>query len=127
MTTTNILGHNPYGGMPMQADLDARCPVCHRLCDTPMYDQTGDIVGCDACTRDVDIVDYAANVGDDPESARCPICGSLCDTITLNGDGEALGCDCCMSERDAYDYAVEQHNAYLEWLRESAMGGDYYE
>lgn len=126
MTTTNVLGHNPYGGMPMREDLDACCPICGKPAETLLYDQAGDIVGCDACTCDVDIVDYATQTGADPESARCPICGALCDTITTNDKGEVLGCDCCMSERDAYDWAVDEHEAYMAWLRETAMGGDYY-
>lgn len=108
------------------ADLDARCPVCGRLCDTLLYDSTGDIVGCDVCTRDVDITDYAVERGEDYQSARCPICGALADTITLDGGGEVVGCNECLQERNAYDYALEQHDAYMAWLRELAQGGEHY-
>ena len=126
MTTTNVLGHNTYGGMPMREDLAASCPSSGQPAEPLGNDQPGHIVGCDACTCDIDIVDYATQTGADPESARCPICGALCDTITTNDKGEVLGCDCCMSERDAYDWAVDEHEAYMAWLRETAMGGDYY-
>lgn len=106
------------------ADLDARCPICHQLCDTLLYDQSGDIVGCDACTRDQDITDYAVERGEDYQSARCPICGALADTITTDAEGEAIGCNECLQERDAYDYALEEHNNYMAWLREISQGGD---
>lgn len=106
------------------ADLDARCPVCGRLCDTLLYDSTGDIVGCDCCTTDQDVTDYAVSQGQDYLTARCPICGALADTITMDQEGEVLGCNECLTERDAYGYAIEEHNSYMEWLRELAQGGD---
>lgn len=122
---TNLTYYNPALAEP-PADLDARCPICHQLCDTLLYDQTGDIVGCDACTKDIDITDYAVALGEDYQTARCPVCGGLADTITTDHDGEALGCNECLSERDAYDYAVSEHNSYMEWLREMAQGGEHY-
>lgn len=108
------------------ADLDARCPICHQLCDTLLCDQSGDIVGCDVCAKDIDITDYATERGENYLTARCPVCGALADTITLDAEGEVLGCNECLQERDAYDYAIEQHNSYMEWLKEMAQGGDHY-
>lgn len=122
---TNLMYYSPALAEP-PADLDARCPVCHCLCDTLLYDQSGDIVGCDCCTRDQDITDYAVSRGEDYLTARCHVCGGLADTITTDHDGEVLGCNECLSERDAYDYAVSEHNSYMEWLKEMAEGGGYY-
>ena len=120
-----IMYYSPALAEP-PADLDARCPVCHQLCDTLLYDATGDIAGCDCRTTDQDITDYAVSQGQDYLTARCPICGALCETITTGRGGEVLGCNECLQERDAYDYAIEQHNSYMEWLREMAQGGGYY-
>lgn len=116
--------YNPMYAPP--ADLDARCPVCHCLCDTLLEDSAGDIVGCDCCTHDIDITDYATSQGQDYLTARCPICGALADTITTDAEGEAIGCNECIVERDSYDYALEEHNNYMEWLREISQGGEHY-
>ena len=120
-----IMYYSPALAEP-PADLDARCPVCHQLCDTLLYDATGDIAGCDCCTTDQDTTDYAVSQGQDYLTARCPICGALCETITTGRGGEVLGCNECLVERDAYDYAVEEHNNYMAWLRELAQGGEHY-